>query len=342
MSDRLFRVAVVGATGLVGREVLALLEERGFPIGELRLYDDAESGDGTLEVGGRSVTVARVPDDVPEADVAFLCEPRHHRVGATLASKGTLVIDASEDPATRGDRAPVLGPADVSAQRAREPIGLASPAARLVAAPVRAIAEGATVGRVIATLLVPASAFGVAAVEGLGGETIALLNTRGDQPDDESPDPDSEEAPEDGAEEATAADSLAFRCEPMPAEDAWTSGVRSETSQLLGPSVGVAIRAAKVPVFYGQAASISVEIAVATPIDEVRKRLREAPSIVLVEGEGRRTTFDTLGIDAIQITGLHEDRSSPGWFHFWALAENVRQGAALPAVVIAESLLLRH
>jgi aspartate-semialdehyde dehydrogenase len=342
VSDRSFRVAIVGATGLVGREVLALLDEREFPIGELRLYGDAESGDGALEVGGRSVAVEPLSDDVPGMDVAFLCEPGHDVLGATLADRGTLVLDASQDPTADGDRPPVLGPADVDADRIREPIRLASPAARLVATPLRAIAEALPLRRVIATVLVPASTFGAAAVEGLGAETIALLNARPRDVDDETPEAESDEAPDDAAEEASAADSLAFRCEPMVAHDPWASGVRLETSRLLGSAISVSIRAVKVPVFYGQAASVSVEVDGSMPIDEIRKRLREAASIVFVEGEGRRTTFDTLGIDAIQVTGFEEDRTSPGWLHFWALAENVRQGAALPAVVIAESLLLRH
>jgi aspartate-semialdehyde dehydrogenase len=248
VSDRSFRVAVVGATGLVGRELLALLEEREFPIGELRLYGDAESGDA-LEVAGRSVNVDPVPDEVPDVDVAFLCEPSHDVFGARLADNGALVLDASEHPTAPVDWPPVLGPADVDAARAKEPIRLASPAARLVATPLRAIAEAHPLRRVIATILVPASAFGAAAVEGLGAETIALLNARGRSLDDETPDTASGEAEDDVEEAPEEADSLAFRCEPLVGHDAWASGVRFDTSQLLGSSVAVSVRAAKVPDF---------------------------------------------------------------------------------------------
>jgi len=75
VSERTFRVLLVGATGLVGREILSVLEERAFPVSELFLYANEESAGSDLVFAGRTHVVAAVPRDLPDVDVAFLCGP---------------------------------------------------------------------------------------------------------------------------------------------------------------------------------------------------------------------------------------------------------------------------
>jgi len=338
MSERSFRVLVLGATGLVGREILGVLEERAFPVSEIFLFADEETRGSEVEFARRSHVVDTVGDDLPEVDVAFLCGPAdvNRRVGAAASAKGALVIDL--EAGTADDV--VLGPGDSGTTNARRPLHLANPATRLIVAPLRALGDAGGIRRVVVTLVVPASAFGSGALDKLGAQTISLLSSsaRGEESEDEQ----SEESEEEPVVEDEAA-SLAFRCAPLGSEEELVARARGQAERLLGAGVAVSVHAVRAPVFYGQAASISVETTAPIAIDEVKKRLREAPSVILVEGVAAgMTTFDTLGIDAVQVSSLRADASSPAWIHFWAMAENVRQGAALPAVTLAESLLLRH
>ena len=333
MSERSFRVAVVGATGLVGGEILGVLEERACPISELVLYAADDAVCAEVEFAGESRRVEELPAELPEVDVAFLCalpevaEP----LGERLAEKGTLVIDLEG-----GAAGVVLGPADVSAAEAKQPLRLADPAARLLVGPLRALAEVGPVRRAHATLVLPSSAFGRGAVESLGNETIALMNARGGgDPDAE----DDDETEDSDAREVTAA----FRCAPVDPKSGLAARIQAQSESLLGASVALTIQALRAPIFFGQMASLSVEMAAPVDIEAVRKALHEAPSLILIEGEvSERSTSDALGIDAVQVSGLRHDTQSPCWLHFWALSDNVRQGAALPAVSLAEGLLLRN
>jgi aspartate-semialdehyde dehydrogenase len=95
----------------------------------------------------------------------------------------------------------------------------------------------------------------------------------------------------------------------------------------------------RAPIFFGQAASISVELEPALSLEVVREVLRKTPSILIAEpGDEPTGTLDALGADAIHVVGLRHRGGA--WWHFWALGDNVRQGGALAAVSLAEGLLL--
>ena len=320
------RVAVVGATGLVGSEVVSLLAERRFPIGDLRLYASARSAGEEIEFSDRSIRVARLDGPISEVDVAFLCASTEvsRAVAGGLAESGALVVDLSPAPAVLDQTRLVLNAADarvaVGASRGCV-LRLPDPFSRLLALPLMALAEKARVRRVIATLLAPASSRGRANVGRLSEETIDLLNLR-------------------ETEEETAAQ-IAFRCVPEVREGA-AARVEAETASLAGGGVAVSVSVVDVPTFFGQAASVSVELEAAIPVERVRQILRESPSLLLVEESDAVDTLDVIGADGISIVGLHESTAGPGWLQFWALSDNVRQGAALAAVSIVEGVLLTH
>ena len=97
--------------------------------------------------------------------------------------------------------------------------------------------------------------------------------------------------------------------------------------------------------FHGHAAALSLEFASGVEIDVLRRALREAPSLVVEdEGDARpeASTQDVIGVDAIHVVGLRVDERDGRWARFWALADNVRLGAALAAVSLAEGILLKH
>jgi aspartate-semialdehyde dehydrogenase len=325
---RALRVAVIGATGLVGREVVALLEERSFPVGTLALFASPASVGATLDFAEEARAVNVLPDEPPEVDLAFLCASPEvsRRVAETLADRGALVVDLAPGEI---DRAPLLlGAADLGivARTARGGlwVRVPDPSTRMIAATIRALGTAMEPIRVIATLLLSASAFGRAAVQRLGEESIALLNLQG--------------GPADGAP------TEAFRCTPLMASSPMMTRVSAEVAALTRHAVPIVVRGVRAPMFHGHAAALSLEFGSAVEIDRLRSAFREAPSLVVV-GEGASTvpsTLDAIGVDAIQVVGLSQDERDPRWGHFWTLVDNVRLGAALAAVSLAEGILLRH
>jgi len=91
------------------------------------------------------------------------------------------------------------------------------------------------------------------------------------------------------------------------------------------------------------AVSLSVELVSPTTAEAVHAALREAPSLVVEEPGGTSiSTYDVLGAEGIYVLGLRHAANDPAWIHFWVLADNVRHGAALAAVSLAEGILLKH
>lgn len=323
--ERGLRIAVVGATGLVGGEIVGLLAERDIPIGELRLYASERSAGEEIEFRDRAIHVAKLEGSPAEVDVAFLCASTDvsRAVADPLAAAGALVVDLSPAP-TAPDRARLaLSAADARAALGASPgcvLRVPDPFTRMLALPALALASVGRPRRVIATLLAPASRAGKANVYRLSTETIDLLNLR------------------EGDEESPAR--IAFRCVPdVGGRDA--SRIEAETASLIGAAVPVSVHLTQVPVFFGQAASIAIELEAAPPLERVRQALRESPSLVLAEESGV-DTLDVVGADGILISELREGAAGSGWLRFWALADNVRQGAALAAVAIVEGVLLTH
>ena len=330
MSDsRALRVAVIGATGLVGREVVALLEERSFPVGTLTLYASQASVGASLEFHEQTRPVNALPDELPEIDLAFLCAPAEVSgdVAEQLTESGALVVDLA--PGASDKAVLLLGAADLGSALRTARGGLwvrvPDPLSRMIVAPLRALDAAAMRPiRVIATLLLSASASGHAAVERLSEESIALLGLR--------------------EEEEGGAARGAFRSTPLPPDSPVSARVLAEVAALVGLAAPLALHVARVPMFHGQAAALSLELASPVETDQVRGVFREAPSLVVVADQGADalSTFDVIGVDAIHVVGLRRDGNDSRWLHFWTLADNVRQGAALAAVTLAEGILLRH
>ena len=338
--ERALNVAIFGATGLVGREIVSLLEERGFPVGRLLLFASEASQGESVELGGESIAIEAPPKELPEVDVAFLCATGElsREVGEELAEGGALVVDLAAGGIE--DAPALLAAADLGSQPRTRRGGLIvrvpNPVARMIAVALRALAGSASPRRAIATAVIPASAYGRDAVDRLSEQTIALLNFQ------EEPEAEDDEAIERAADRQP---SMAFQAAPEAAGDAASIGARvaAELPRLLGFRAPVAVSAVRAPIFSGLAVSLSVELPSPAGVDEVRAKLREAPSLVVEESSAARiSTHDVLGADGIYIVGLRHDGADPAWIHFWLLADNVRQGAALAAVSLAEGILLKH
>lgn len=323
------RVGVIGATGLVGREILGILSERAFPISDLHLYASAASAGTEIEFAGEPRPVEGLSHELPDLDLAFLCATAavSHSVASDLVAGGATVIDLSSAHRARADVPLVLAGWRPPENLPRGSI-LAVPDAPtvLLFLPLRALGALSAPRRVIATVLLSASAFGRDGIQNLGGETVALLNLSESDTENRRP--------------------VAFSCVPEDLGEAGeeTRRVAGETirdlRRLLGLDIPLTITVVRTPTFHGHGVSVSVETEEPITFEAVRGALRESPSILLDENDARPTsTREVAGRDGIYMGAIRVDSRDQRWIHFWAAADNLRQGAGLNAVTVAEAIL---
>jgi len=335
-----YTVAVVGATGAVGGEVVRVLEERAFPVGELRLFASERGAGGSVEFEGDDIPVDLLDRDrFAGVDLAFFCAGGavSAEYAPLAADAGALVIDKSsvfrQDPAV-----PLVVPEVNAADLAdREGNIVASPNCTTIPMVValKPIADAAGLRRVVAASYQAVSGAGKRGIETLSRETSNLLSLRA--PSDE------------GDDVPVFATRIAFNC--IPQVDAFLDDgstkeeakVIAETRRVLHrDDLGVAVTCVRVPTFYGHAVALTVETEERLDAAVARTLLREAPGIVLCDlGEEMPypTAADVGGTDAVYVGRVREDPSHPCGLQLWVAADNVRKGAALNAVQIAEILV---
>ena len=335
MAGREYGVAVVGATGAVGSELLRILEERQFPVGELRLFASERSAGEVVETMQGDMRVELLdPEGFGGIDVAFFCAGG--AVSAEYApiavDTGAVVIDKSShfrmDPSV-----PLVVPEVNAADLATRERGIiASPNCTSIPMVValKPLADAAGLRRVVASSYQAVSGAGKRGVETLSRETTNLLNLRGIDDDEPSP----------------FAHRIAFNC--IPQVDAFLAdGLTKEERKVIDESrkflhlddLPIAVTCVRVPTFYGHAVALTVELEQALDPREAEGILRESPGVILSEaGEERpyATPADVGGTDAVYVGRVRRDPSSEHGLQLWVAADNVRKGAALNAVQIAE------
>ncbi len=329
MSGAGWRVAVVGATGALGSEVLSVLEERRFPVRELVLVAGPRSAGDAIDFRGEPYPVAGELPDPDRLDWIFLCAPPAvcldlapaalRGAGATVDLSGGLAGQAGVPLLVAGAHAP------------RE--ALAQPLVSTPAGPALAwilalapLQREFGLRRVVGTALEAASGSGRRGIEALSSESIALFNQQ-DPP-----------APQ------VFGHPVAFDCmsglgEPEPdgatrAEAALAAAVR----RVLGGKVAVAATAVQVPTFCGDGGSLALEIERPAAVEAARAVLRDAEGVRLWEEGSGPTTRGTTGRDVVQVGRVRRDPSCAGGILLWLAADTLRLAAA-NAVRLAEARL---
>lgn len=324
-------VAIVGAATEVGREVSAVLEERGVEVGDLRLYDttaEAEEGDdGTFAAPLQSLESI----DFDGVDIAFLCGPaaQSRELADRAVESGALVVDLTG--ALTGGDVPLIVP-EVNADAVAEGIGrgvYACPTAGATALAVvlKPVDEAAELRRVVITGFEPASSAGTPGVDELARQSRELLTGA-------------------SAEVSVFRHRAAFNLIPQVDEFALGGRTRAEweierqTRQLLGHAdLPLAVTCVQVPTFYGQAYTVLVETERPLDLEGVRGLLRAAPGVLLADAEGYSTLAEAIGSDATHVGRLREDPTVPHGFAMWVVIDGLRKGGATNAVQIAELAL---
>jgi aspartate-semialdehyde dehydrogenase len=332
----MFNVAVVGATGAVGGTMLRVLEERGFPVTELRPLASARSEGRTVDYLGRPRTVRRLTADAFEGIQIALFSAggaRSREFAPAAVEAGAVVIDNSS--AFRMDPAVPLVVPEVNEDDLEGHSGIvANPncvAAPLVVA-LKPIADAVGLERVIVSSYQSVSGTGQAAVTELREQSAGFL--AGDEP-----------------EPSVYPHPIAFNV--IPHIDSFDAGgytgeerkVMAETRKMLGmPDLRISATCVRVPVLYAHSESVQIETSERLGADEARRLLMASPGIVLVdEPAGSRYPMprDAAGRDEVLVGRVRGDASHERGLALWIVSDNLRKGAATNAVQIAESLVTR-
>jgi aspartate-semialdehyde dehydrogenase len=333
---REYSVAIVGATGAVGTELLKILDERAFPVGELRLFASARSAGEMIELPRGEVRVDRVdPEGFHGVDIAFFCAGG--AVSAEFAPRaveaGAVVIDKSSYFRMDPDVPLVVPEVNAADIELRERGIIASPNCTTIPIVValKPIADAVGLTRVVAASYQAVSGAGKRGIDALARETTKLLNMRD---------------PNESEEASVFPHRIAFNVIPQVdalQEDGATkeeAKVIAETRKVMHlDDLGVAVTCVRVATFYGHCVALTIETEAKLDAADANALLREAPGIVLAEIVGERpyaTPADVAGTDAVYVGRVRNDPSHPTGLQLWVAADNVRKGAALNAVQIAE------
>jgi aspartate-semialdehyde dehydrogenase len=334
-----YNVAVVGATGNVGREMLAILDERQFPVKEVHALASRRSVGVEVSFGDKTLKCRDLETfDFSKVDFCLMSaggavsKEWSPRIGA----KGCIVIDNSS--AWRYDQdVPLIVPevnADAVAAYTRKNI-IANPncsTAQLVVA-LKPIHDRATIRRVVVATY--------QSVSGAGREAMDELWTRTKDkyvPGNENREP--HKFPKEIA--FNVIPEIDVFMEDGSTKEEWK--MVAETKKILDPRIKVTATCVRVPVFVGHSEAVNIETELPLSAEEAREVLREAPGCLVIdkrEPGGYVTPMEAAGEDATYISRIREDPTVENGLNLWVVADNLRKGAALNAVQIAELLVNR-
>ena len=328
-----FKVAVVGATGAVGETMLALLAERKFPVSKLVALASERSAGGEVAFGNNEVIVHDLATFDPAGiDIALFSAGSEvsKQYAPKFAAAGAVVIDNSS--AFRRDDDVPLVVAEVNPEALRNrPRGIianpnCSTMQMLVA--LGPIHRAVGIERINVATYQSVSGTGRRALEELGRQTAGLLNVQSVEPE-------------------VYPVQIAFNVIPHGGDfldNGYTSEEMKlvwETRKILGDeSIGVNATVVRVPVFYGHSEAVAIETRDKLTAADARELLRKAPGIELVDepvaGGYPTPVTHASGRDPVYVGRIREDLSHPRGLNLWIVADNIRKGAALNAIQIAE------
>ncbi|MGE0407723.1 MAG: aspartate-semialdehyde dehydrogenase [Amphiplicatus sp.] len=330
-------VAVVGATGNVGQEMLAILAERLFPVNEVFAIASRQSIGREISFGDKTLKCADLETfDFSKADVVLMAAGGSvaKEWAPRIAKAGAVVIDNSSHFRMDPD-VPLIVP-EVNADAVRgfsKKNIIANPncsTAQLVVA-LKPLHDAATIKRVVVSTYQSTSGKGKAAMDELFTQTKGIYVN-------DAPSP----------EQFTK--QIAFNVIPhidIFMEDGFTKEewkMTVETKKILDPKIKLTATCVRVPVFVGHSEAVNVEFERPLSDDEAREILREAPGVLVVdkrEDGGYVTPIECVGDFATFVSRIRVDPTIDNGLAFWCVSDNLRKGAALNAVQIAELLLNR-
>ncbi len=336
MNKQKYNVAVVGATGAVGEQMREVLEERQFPVAELRLLASERSAGQSLPFNGKNIRV-EVLNEASFSDIDIGLFSAGSAVSAKFAplavAAGAVVVDNTSHFRMEMDVplvVPEVNGKEIAGYRNRGIVANPNCSTIQMVVALKPIHDAVRLKRVVVSTYQSVSGAGRKAMEELSQQVSALFNGK---------DLKKEKFPH----------QIAFNC--IPHIDVFTEGgytkeewkMIHETRKILGePALPVTATTVRVPVFCSHSESVNVETVVKLSAAEARKILREAPGVIVAdepENNHYPMAVDVTGTDATYVGRIREDNSVANGLNLWVVADNLRKGAALNAVQIAEILI---
>jgi aspartate-semialdehyde dehydrogenase len=331
-----YKVAVVGATGNVGREMLSVLAERQFPASEVVVLASTRSTGRDVSFGDRTLKVKALDYfDFQGTDICLMSAGSSvsKEWSPKIAAQGAIVIDNSSH--WRMDRevplvVPEVNPDALSTIKKGIIANPNCSTAQLVVA-LKPLHDAAKIKRVVVSTYQSVSGAGKEAMDELFRQTRAVFVA-------------------DPIEKGKFTKQIAFNVIPHIdvfldsgyTKEEWKMMV--ETQKILDPDIQVTATCVRVPVFVGHSESVTVEFENPISAEKARTILRSAPGVLVVdkrEDEGYVTPIEAAGEDATYVSRIRKDPTVEYGLSLWVVSDNLRKGAALNAVQIAEALINR-
>jgi aspartate-semialdehyde dehydrogenase len=336
-----WRVAVLGATGLVGDTMIKVLEERKFPVAELFPLASNRSLGRSVEFNGKRVPVIDVETfDFAKADIGlFSAGGEVSRLYAPkAAAAGCVVIDNTSEFRYDDDIplvVPEVNPGAVAGYRKRGIIANPNCSTIQMLVALKPLHDAAGIERINVATYQSVSGAGKEAVDELAEQTVALMSGKGP------------------VKPKVMAAQIAFNLVPQIdkfQDNGYTKEEMKmvwETRKIFGdPSIRVNATTVRVPVFFGHSEVVSIETRRKLGVDEARRLLKAAPGVQVIDqrkpGGYPTPAVDAAGKDAVFVGRIREDISHERGLTMWVVSDNIRKGAATNSVQIAEILVTEH
>jgi aspartate-semialdehyde dehydrogenase len=335
-----YRVVVAGATGNVGREMLNILAEREFPADEIAALASSRSAGDVIDFGetGQKLTVKNIEHfDWKGWDIALFAigSEATKKYAPIAAAAGCTVIDNSSLYRMDPDVpliVPEVNPEAIDGYLKKNIIANPNCSTAQMVVALKPLHDAAKIKRVVVATYQSVSGAGKAGMDELFEQSRNIFV--GDQ-----------------AEAKKFTKQIAFNVIPHidsflddgSTKEEWKMVV--ETKKILDPKIKVTATCVRVPVFVGHSEAINIEFEDEISADEAQKILREAPGVMLVdkrEDGGYVTPIECVGEYATYVSRVREDSTIDNGLSLWCVSDNLRKGAALNAVQIAELLGRRH
>ena len=332
-----YKVAVVGATGNVGREMLGVLAERSFPADEVVALASRRSVGVEVSYGDATLKVKALEHcDFSDVDICLMSAGSSvaKEWAPKVAAAGAVVIDNSSYWRYEADVplvVPEVNAAALGDFRKRRIIANPNCSTAQLVVALKPLHDKATIKRVVVATYQSVSGAGKEAMDELFTQTKAVF-TLGD------------------IEAKKFPKRIAFNLIPhidVFMEDGFTREewkMVAETKKILDPKIKLTATCVRVPVFIGHSEAVNIEFEHPITADQAREVLRAAPGVLVIdkrEAGGYVTPYECAGEDATYVSRIREDATVENGLVLWCVSDNLRKGAALNAVQIAECLINR-
>jgi aspartate-semialdehyde dehydrogenase len=335
--SRLFDVAVVGATGAVGETMIAILEQRNFPVGQLYLLASERSAGKRLEFKGKQIVVQNLEEFdfsktqiglfSPGASVSAIHAPRAGQAGCVVVDNTSQFRQDADIPLI----VPEVNPHAIAQYKNRNIIANPNCSTIQMLVALKPIYDAVGIERINVATYQSVSGTGKEAIEELASQTAQLLNGK-------------------PAEAKVYPKQIAFNVLPhidVFMDNGYTKEEMKmvwETRKIMeDESIQVNPTAVRVPVFYGHSEAVHIETRDKITAAQARALLSKAPGVVVMDepkpGGYPTAVTEAAGQDPVFVGRIREDISHPKGLNFWVVSDNIRKGAALNSIQIAEILI---